>query len=295
MAVESGQVRAYQAHEREDDMALRFGMQGTREGRGGLDAVLRLPQAQDVSFELKSTDGMSFSTARDVGREHLRKWRQHHWLFGVYRRGLSPRDGAHEFLYAPPWLLEPWIAKQEEYVNLDWDLVRRVPSMIDAKTMAELVGARASYTAGDVGKLLKKQKLETVEADDEGAPHMTGELLQLLKERGGEIPKKMSKRLIEDLADLQLPAMPPAKKPVPAFSPERMLILVRERCRYLLDRGSTRNNPHITLKELRDLVGDDNAFAAESELDGRDWLRERVRSEALLQDSKASATDPATT
>ena len=295
MAVESGQVRAYQAHEREDDMALRFGMRGTREGRGGLDAVLRLPHANDVSFELKSTDGTSFSTARDVGREHLRKWRQHHWLFGVYRRGLTPRDGAHEFLYAPPWLLEPWIAKQEEYVNLDWDLVRRVPSMIDAKTMTELVGARDSYTAEDVGKLLKKQKLETVDADDEGAHHMTGELLQLLKERGGEIPKKMSKRLIEDLADLQLPALPPAKKPVPAFSTERMLILVRERCRYLLDRGSTRNNPHITRKELRDLVGDDNVFAAESEPDGRDWLRERVRTEALLQDSKASATDSATT
>ena len=117
-------------------------MQGTREGRGGLDAVLRLPHANAVSFELKSTDGTSFSTARDVGREHLRKWRQHHWLFGVYRRGLTPRDGAHEFMYAPPWLLEPWIAKQEEYVNLDWDLVRRVPSMIDAKTMVELVGAR---------------------------------------------------------------------------------------------------------------------------------------------------------
>ncbi len=295
MVVESGQVRAYQAHEREDDMALRFGMQGTREGRGGLDAVLRLPHADDVSFELKSTDGTSFSTARDVGREHLRKWRQHHWLFGVYRRGLTPRDGAHEFLYAPPWLLEPWIAKQEEYVNLDWDLVRRVPSMIDAKTMAELVGARDSYTAEEVGKLLKKQKLETVETDDESAPHMTGELLQLLKASGGAIPKKISKRLIEDLADLQLPAVPPAKKSVPAFSPERMLILVRERCRYLLDRGSTRNNPHITLKELRDLVGDDNVFAAESELDGRDWLRERVRSEALLQDSKASAIDPATT
>lgn len=294
MAVESGQVRAYQAHEREDDMALRFGMQGTREGRGGLDAVLRLPDAIDVSFELKSTDGTSFSTARDVGREHLRKWRQHHWLFGVYRRGLTPRDGAHEFLYAPPWLLEPWIAKQEDYVNLDWDLVRRVPSMIDAKTMAELVGARDSYTAEDVGKLLKKQKLETVEGDAEGASHMTGELLQVLKERGGEIPKKMSKRLIQDLADMHLPGVPPAKKAVPAFSPERMLILVRERCRYLLDRGSTRNNPHITLKELRDLVGNDNVFAAESELDGRDWLRERVRSEAQLQDSKASATDPAT-
>ena len=101
-----------------------------------------------------------------------------------------------------------------------------------------------SYTAEDVGKLLKKQKLETVETDGDGAPHMTGELLQLLKERDGEIPKKISKRLIEDLADLQLPAVPPAKKSVPAFSPERMLILVRERCRYSSPRFDPKQSAH---------------------------------------------------
>ncbi|NET16164.1 MAG: hypothetical protein F6K08_26735, partial [Okeania sp. SIO1H6] len=37
------------------------------------------------------------------------------------------------------------------------------------------------------------------------------------------------------------------------YSPERMLLILRDRCQYLIERGSTLNNPHIPASYFQDL------------------------------------------
>ena len=233
-------------------MVTRFNLESTGEGRGGRDALLRLhPDGLDVKFELKSTDGDSISTARDVGREHIDKWRQQHWLFGFYRRGSHNPPRAVEYIYASPRQLGPWIDEQEDYVVVDWALVEHLPKMVDLDLLHRTVGAKYEYTFADARKILKSQKLEQGE-------HVTGELRRMLAEKGLAEPRRFTAPLYRALMDRD-----------DGFSPEMMLTLLQERCRYLLDRGSTRNNPHIPQTRLRVLVpsdqvvpGDHGDFAA---------------------------------
>jgi len=57
-------------------------------GRSDTDAQLVLAENLIIPFELKSTtdEKGSVTTARDVGREHIKKWRGKHWLIGVYEK-----------------------------------------------------------------------------------------------------------------------------------------------------------------------------------------------------------------
>jgi hypothetical protein len=195
MPEESGQARAYQAAEREDHMATRFNLESTGEGREGRDALLRLsPEGFEVQFELKSTDGDSISTARDVGREHITKWRQQHWLFGFYRRGSHNPPRAVEYLYASPRQLGPWIDEQEAYVVVDWALVDRVPSLLDVELLHQVVGERDVYSLADAQKILKSQKLEQGE-------HVTGEMRQLLGTMGLAEPRRFTAPMYRALMD----------------------------------------------------------------------------------------------
>lgn len=257
--------RAYQADAFEDFMAERFGMFGTRQGRGGLDAEFEVAPDRIVPFELKSTDRTSFSTARDVGREHIQKWRARHWLFGVFERGMPPRETAREFLYASPRLLAGWLDQQEAYVGIDWDLVGRVPALIDLEAMRLIVGRKSRYALADVQKLLKSQKLEQGE-------DVIGELRVLLRERGIAAPRRMTADIYRALMDQP-----------GGYSAERMLTLVRERCRYLLDRGSTRNNPHIPLKDLRAALPPTHIVSANRRINFSEWLRQLVAQELKRQ------------
>jgi len=50
---------------------------------------------------------------------------------------------------------------------------------------------------------------------------------------------------------------------VEGYSRDRMLVLLRERIRYLMDRGATRNNPHIPESRLLQLVPADQVISAD--------------------------------
>jgi hypothetical protein len=256
--------RAYQADAFEDFMAERFGMFGTRQGRGGLDAEFEVAEGQIVPFELKSTDRTSFSTARDVGREHIEKWRHLNWLFGIFERGMPPREMAREFIYASPRQLSGWLDKQEAYVGIDWDLVERVPQLIDISTMHQVVGEKPVYGLVDAKRLLKSQRLEQ-------GVRPAGEMHALLQELGIQARRRMTSDVYRALMDRG-----------DGFSPERMLILMRERCRYLIDRGATRNNPHISIRELRAAVPPEHIVQANRRINFSDWLRRLVRQELAV-------------
>jgi hypothetical protein len=266
------QPRAQQAAEREDQMRDRFNLEPGGEGRPGVDALLRLPDGKPVPFEVKSSDGDNVSTARDVGRDHILKWRQRHWLFGFYERGTRNPAVARRYIYASPRQLEPWIAAQETYVLPDWELVRLLPSAADQAVLAAVAGDKPVYTMKDAFRVLKNQRLEAGE-------HMTAELRAILQAAGIAEPRRMTGAVYRALLDTP-----------DGFSPERMLVLLRERARYLLDRGATRNNPHIPERTLLRLVPGDQVLPG-NVARRAPWLEQMVMRE--LQ-AIASATQAAT-
>jgi hypothetical protein len=305
-------TRAQQSAEREDQMRDRFNLAPGGQGRPGVDALFPAGPGLDVPFEVKSSDTDSVSTARDVGREHIIKWRNRHWLFGFYERGTRNPPIAKRYIYASPRQLEPWIAEQEAYVLPDWELVRLLPASVDPELLVAVAGEKEQYTLDDAMRLLKKQKLEAGE-------HMTPTMRALLLEAGLNEPRSMTKPVYRALTDRKAGFSGAAfraliarvKGPVDevqlqdtfgetdfypleavalflrarrlmdgrhvslesllsecdrneGFSPDRMRALLGERARYLLDRGATRNNPHIPERRLVQLVPQDQVIPGDA-------------------------------
>ena len=71
-------------------LGLRLG-----EGRSEVDAFLDFEEEGLERFcriELKSTTTDSVSTARDVGPNHIQRWRNRVWVFGFYDRSVHGMD-----------------------------------------------------------------------------------------------------------------------------------------------------------------------------------------------------------
>jgi hypothetical protein len=182
-------------------------------GRGDVDAVLELkgrgvPQRlrdTRVSFELKSaTSGRAnISTVRDFGLHHIEKWRDLHWLFGIYGRDARGDQVLQYCLYGSPAQMKPWFDRVAAYIAPDVALSAHVPQIITDKTLTAILGASRHFSLEDAKRLMKNQ----FGADEYGARVDLSE--------GG-------------------------------YSRKAMLEMLRERCAYVIRRGSTLNNPHIS-------------------------------------------------
>jgi hypothetical protein len=165
--------------------------------RHGTDAILLVDECE-LEFELKSVTkaGGSISTVRDLGPDHIAKWENKHWIIAFY-------DG-HELLecrYGSPDDMKPWIQKIWEYIRVDFEMAKLVPSLIDHKSMTDIIGNKDLYSLQDARRLQKKQ-------------YSAEKYRTMVDRRNG-------------------------------YSSDRMLKIFRERARYIIERGSTLNNPHI--------------------------------------------------
>ena len=77
---------AIQDDKRENEIIALLRLQkGTT--RSGVDAFYRFEengQEYSAEIELKSTTNETVSTARDVGMDHIQKWRRRIWIIGYY-------------------------------------------------------------------------------------------------------------------------------------------------------------------------------------------------------------------
>lgn len=80
--------------------------------REGIDAFIP-DRLKFHPIELKSTTKGGVSTARDVGFEHLKKWRSRYWLFGIY----SKTRQLEEVRFARPEQLETCFARIEAKIT----------------------------------------------------------------------------------------------------------------------------------------------------------------------------------
>ncbi len=199
---------AAQDDAREFEMRTLFNLTRPEEyGRADVDAVLELKgraipkelQGTKVYFELKSATGgrPNISTVRDFGLHYLEKWRQLHWIFGVYEGGKL-----QYCLHGSPRAMKPWFDQMASYIAPDVALAEHVPQLIKAGTLTAILGSRRTFTRADARRLMKNQ---------------------------------YSAAQYAAAADL----------PGGGYSRAAMLAMLRERCEYVIRRGSTLNNPKI--------------------------------------------------
>ena len=190
---------AAQDDARENQLVDLFNLErGENRVRHGTDAILTI-DGRTLEFELKSvtTVGGGLSTVRDLGRDHISKWRDKHWIIAFYDK--SGKLGGCR--YASPHDMEPWISKIWEYIEPEFRVSDVVHATVSLDEMQSIVGAKNAYSIADAKKLHKNQ---------------------------------LTTREYAELCDVEA-----------GYSPERMLDIFRRRVGYLLQRGSTLNNPHI--------------------------------------------------
>jgi hypothetical protein len=76
-------------------------------------------------FELKTTSKKSVSTARDLGPDHLKKWRQRYWIIAVGRN--DPNGFIYErYFFLSPIHMEGWYRGIEQRFARDQSLAQEV-------------------------------------------------------------------------------------------------------------------------------------------------------------------------
>lgn len=194
----------FQDDDREEAMRNLFDLyKDEDEGRDGVDAHLDI-DGESLPFELKTTSKGSVTTVRDFGPDHIRKWRNKHWLIGFFK------DGREYYHYASPAMMAEWINSKANYIRPDFTLADLASRHLTLNDMYQIMGEKTVYSYEDAKSLQKNQYLKA-------------KYIELQDLDGG-------------------------------YSPERMLEIFKARSKYLIERGSTLNNPHIPFSYFKDWV-----------------------------------------
>ena len=193
----------FQDDDREKAMRTLFKLQkDEKEGRAGIDAFLEF-DGMNLPFELKTTSNGSVTTVRDFGPDHIKKWKDKHWLIGFY-------IGQEEYYkYLSPKMMSAWIKEKEEYIRPDFELSNLVSSKLTLNDLYNILGEKETYSIQDAKSIQKKQ-------------YNKEKYLELQDRKNG-------------------------------YSQNTMLNILKDRATYLMQRGSTLNNPHIPFRYFKDI------------------------------------------
>ena len=127
--------------------------------RGGVDATLTLQTAEVTcrfDIEVKSTTKETVATARDVGMDHIRRWRTMFFVIGFYSREARRPELLHS-LCLTPIDMEPWIRSVEKKIQIDFRLAERASRRLTLDDLFEVCGQQESYSVQDAKQLHKQQ------------------------------------------------------------------------------------------------------------------------------------------
>lgn len=149
-----------QDDERERELVRMFNLTwDPQHQRAGVDAILEL-ELHDHKYhfdvEVKSTTGSSVSTARDVGMEHIRKWRRKFFVVGFYSRE-ARRPELERCLCLTPLDMEPWIASIEAKIQIDFKIAARASRKLTLDDLFDVCGEQETYSLQEAKKLHKQQ------------------------------------------------------------------------------------------------------------------------------------------
>ena len=149
-----------QDNERERELVRLFNLQwDAAHQRSGVDAYLdvRIATGQfRFEVEVKSTTGGTVSTARDVGMDHIQKWRRKIFVIGFYSRAAG-RPELKSCLCLTPLDMEPWINSIEQKILPDFQIAQLASKKLQLEDMFTVCGKKPHYTIADAKRLHKLQ------------------------------------------------------------------------------------------------------------------------------------------
>lgn len=149
-----------QDDERERELVRMFNLNwDPAHQRAGVDAILNLNVDEKpckFEVEVKSSTGSTVSTARDVGMDHIQKWRRKLFVIGFYSRE-ARRPELQHCLCLTPVNMEPWIASTESKILIDFKLALRASRRLVLDDLHEICGLQETYSLEDAKRLHKQQ------------------------------------------------------------------------------------------------------------------------------------------
>ncbi|WP_374657675.1 hypothetical protein [Inhella sp.] len=149
-----------QDDERERELVRMFNLDwDPAHQRAGVDAVLDVEvdgRPYQFEVEVKSSTGTTVSTARDVGMEHIQKWRRKLFVIGFYSSE-ARRPELQRCLCLTPVDMEPWIASVEDKILIDFKLALRASRRLVLKDLFDVCGQQVTYSVEDAKRLHKQQ------------------------------------------------------------------------------------------------------------------------------------------
>lgn len=149
-----------QDDERERELVRMFNLDwDPAHQRAGVDALLDVDVdgcSYRFEVEVKSSTGSTVSTARDVGMEHIQKWRRKLFVIGFYSKE-ARRPELQHCLCLTPIDMEPWIASIEAKMLIDFKLAMRASRRLVLSDLFEVCGEKETYSLEDAKRLHKQQ------------------------------------------------------------------------------------------------------------------------------------------
>lgn len=149
-----------QDDERERELVRMFNLEwDPAHQRAGVDALLDVVvdgRACRFEVEVKSSTGTTVSTARDVGMDHIQKWRRKLFVIGFYSRE-ARRPELQHCLCMTPLDMEPWIAAIEAKILIDFKLALLASRRLELSDLFDVCGEQSSYSLKDAKNLHKQQ------------------------------------------------------------------------------------------------------------------------------------------
>lgn len=238
---------APQDDSREQDMLRVFGLrQETASSRGDNDAFFDINGKPTQCLELKSTTTSSLVTARDFSMQHIMEWRSKHILGSFYDKG---GNNIIWSILIPNAFLNMWLDAQLEYIRCDIIILEAIGDCITEEITKRLrvamFGEKELYSEEDLKSLLKQQ----IRRSD------YREFLD--KDDNGEM--KCSGKNVD--------------------------AAIRLRTQYLLNRGTSRNNPHISSTWINAIIEKDSRLRLDHPhgdyLRPKEWLHTLMEEYAI--------------
>lgn len=209
-------TEAPQDDSREQDMLRVFGLrQETGSSRGDNDAFLDLGGKQAQCLELKSSTTTNLVTARDFSMQHILDWRSKHVLGSFYDKGGNTIRWS---LLIPNVILKEWLDEQAAYIHCDISILESLVEEVSQEMVRQIrisvFGEKEHYTLQELKRLLKQQ---------------------------------INKEAYLEFLDVEMDGER-------LCSPGQMDFAIIQRTKYLLNRGTSRNNPHISDGWIRKII-----------------------------------------
>ncbi|OEZ99930.1 hypothetical protein [Duganella sp. HH101] len=188
-----------QDDERERELVRMFNLDwDPAHQRAGVDALLKIDvdgRLCQFEVEVKSSTNTTVSTARDVGMEHIRKWRSMFFVIGFYSKEARRPELKH-CLCLTPLDMEPWIAAIEAKILIDFRLAIRAAKRLVLEDLHDVCGAQDSYTLHNAKQLHKQQWTSeeyaaALDMDVNGSPRISPtKMLDILRLRSRYIAER---------------------------------------------------------------------------------------------------------